>query len=115
MGLFIEGRFLGRPDEICFALEWERGLEDLKVRGMVEGFKKIMSTAEGILGTLIFCPFYGPSERKQFEVRIMLTEFNGIEKRLDELNERLARLQPLRDKSRDAFDQDAYLRDETVF
>ena len=41
----------------------------------------------------------------------MSPEFNGIEKRLDELNERLARLEPLRDKSRDEFDQDPYLRD----
>jgi len=41
----------------------------------------------------------------------MPPEFNGIEKRLDELNERLARLEPLKDKSREAFDQDPYLRD----
>jgi uncharacterized protein YutE (UPF0331/DUF86 family) len=41
----------------------------------------------------------------------MLTEFTGIERRLDELSERLARLQPLRDKTRSDFDQDPYLRD----
>ena len=41
----------------------------------------------------------------------MKPEFSGIERRLDELNERLARLQPLREKSRAEFDQDPYLRD----
>ena len=41
----------------------------------------------------------------------MPPEFNGIEKRLDELNERLARLEPLKEKSREAFDRDPYLRD----
>jgi uncharacterized protein YutE (UPF0331/DUF86 family) len=41
----------------------------------------------------------------------MSSEFNGIEKRLSELNERLARLEPLRNKSRAEFSQDAYLRD----
>ncbi len=41
----------------------------------------------------------------------MPPEFNGIEKRLDELNERLARLEPLKDKSRETFDRDPYLRD----
>ncbi|MGD2157929.1 MAG: DUF86 domain-containing protein [Anaerolineales bacterium] len=41
----------------------------------------------------------------------MTAEFNGIERRLDELSERLARLNPLRDKPRSEFDQDAYLRD----
>ena len=41
----------------------------------------------------------------------MQNEFNGIEKRLDELSERLARLQPLTQKTRLEFDQDAYLRD----
>ena len=41
----------------------------------------------------------------------MQTEFTGIERRLDELNERLARLQPLKDKTRSEFDQDPYLRD----
>lgn len=41
----------------------------------------------------------------------MTAEFNGIERRLDELNERLARLTPLKDKPRHEFDQDPYLRD----
>ena len=41
----------------------------------------------------------------------MTTEFAGIERRLDELNERLARLQPLRDKPQSDFDEDPYLRD----
>ena len=41
----------------------------------------------------------------------MSTEFTGIERRLDELSERLARLQPLREKARIEFDQDPYLRD----
>jgi len=38
-------------------------------------------------------------------------EFSGIERRLDELNERLARLEPLRNKKRADFDADPYLRD----
>lgn len=42
---------------------------------------------------------------------IMTTEFRGIERRLDELSERLARLEPLSEKPRSAFDTDAYLRD----
>ena len=37
--------------------------------------------------------------------------FSGIERRLDELSERLARLEPLRDKPLQEFNQDAYLRD----
>lgn len=41
----------------------------------------------------------------------MTLEFSGIEKRLDELNERLARLYPLQSKSRADFDQEPYLRD----
>lgn len=41
----------------------------------------------------------------------MRSEFAGVERRLDELNERLARLQPLREKARTDFDQDPYLRD----
>ena len=41
----------------------------------------------------------------------MNAEFSGIERRLDELSERLARLEPLRDKPRSEFDQDPYLRD----
>lgn len=41
----------------------------------------------------------------------MPSEFSGIERRLDELSERLARLKPLQVKSRDEFSEDAYLRD----
>ncbi len=33
----------------------------------------------------------------------MPPEFNGIERRLDELNERLARLYPFQDKAQDDF------------
>lgn len=38
----------------------------------------------------------------------MPSEFSGIERRLDELNERLARLQPLQEKKRFEFDQDPW-------
>ena len=38
-------------------------------------------------------------------------EFAGLERRLDELNERLARLCPLKEKNRTEFDEDVYLRD----
>ena len=41
----------------------------------------------------------------------MPNEFSGIVKRLDELNERLARLEPLREQKRAEFDADPYLRD----
>ena len=41
----------------------------------------------------------------------MPSEFSGMERRLDELSERLARLKPLQAKSRDDFSEDAYLRD----
>ncbi len=41
----------------------------------------------------------------------MPSEFSGIERRLDELNERLARLVPLRERNRAEFDSDPYLRD----
>jgi uncharacterized protein YutE (UPF0331/DUF86 family) len=41
----------------------------------------------------------------------MENEFSGIEKRLDELVARLARLRPLQAESREAFDEDPYLRD----
>lgn len=41
----------------------------------------------------------------------MTLEFSGIERRLDELNERLARLYPLQNKARADFEQDPYLRD----
>ncbi len=40
-----------------------------------------------------------------------MTEFNGIERRLDELNERLQRLRPLQEKTRSDFEEDPYLRD----
>ena len=41
----------------------------------------------------------------------MPNEFSGIERRLDELDERLARLQPLQTTARAEFSQDPYLRD----
>jgi uncharacterized protein YutE (UPF0331/DUF86 family) len=41
----------------------------------------------------------------------MRPEFTGIERRLDELSERLARLEPLNQRSRADFDADPYLRD----
>ncbi len=41
----------------------------------------------------------------------MSTEFSGIERRLDELSDRLARLEPLTDKTRAEFEGDPYLRD----
>lgn len=41
----------------------------------------------------------------------MKPKFNGIERRLDELSERLARLEPFRSKLRSEFDADPYLRD----
>lgn len=41
----------------------------------------------------------------------MTVEFNGIERRLDELSERLARLAPLKERPVDDFYEDAYLRD----
>jgi len=41
----------------------------------------------------------------------MPNEFNGIERRLDELNERLARLEPLRERKLAEFDADPFLRD----
>jgi hypothetical protein len=39
----------------------------------------------------------------------MPAEFSDLERRLGELSERLARLQPLSEKPRNAFDQDPYL------
>ena len=60
---------------------------------------------------VITCRCYDPKGRKSWEEREMTAEFSGIERRLDELSERLARLEPLRDKPRHAFDQDVYLRD----
>jgi uncharacterized protein YutE (UPF0331/DUF86 family) len=41
----------------------------------------------------------------------MKPEFSGIERRLDELNERLQRLEPLKSRNLDDFLADAYLRD----
>jgi uncharacterized protein YutE (UPF0331/DUF86 family) len=41
----------------------------------------------------------------------MTSEFSGIERRLDELNERLARLKPLQEKSQAEFESEPYLRD----
>ena len=41
----------------------------------------------------------------------MQLEFSGIERRLDELSERLARLEPLTVRDRAEFDADPYLRD----
>ena len=41
----------------------------------------------------------------------MESAFSGIERRLDELSERLTRLKPLQDKKRAEFDQAPYLRD----
>lgn len=41
----------------------------------------------------------------------MSVEFSGIERRLDELNERLARLPPLCERPRSDVDRDPYLRD----
>lgn len=41
----------------------------------------------------------------------MSTEFSGIERRLDELSDRLARLQPLTSRARRDFEEDPYLRD----
>ena len=41
----------------------------------------------------------------------MESEFSGIERRLDELAERLARLQPLSEIPATEFDDDPYMRD----
>jgi uncharacterized protein YutE (UPF0331/DUF86 family) len=41
----------------------------------------------------------------------MTVEYSGIERRLDELSERLTRLKPLANRDRSEFDQDPYLRD----
>lgn len=41
----------------------------------------------------------------------MSNEFSGIERRLDELSERLARLEPLRNRSLEEFNADPYLKD----
>jgi hypothetical protein len=49
------------------------------------------------------CAPYAPTSCKEMSIS---AEFTGVERRLDELNERLARLQPLRDKARIEFDED---------
>lgn len=41
----------------------------------------------------------------------MTVEFSGIERRLDELSERLSRLEPLKSKTLLEFEGDSYLRD----
>jgi len=41
----------------------------------------------------------------------MRPEFTGVGRRLDELNERLQRLEPLREKDLSEFQRDAYWRD----
>ncbi len=41
----------------------------------------------------------------------MDTEFSGIERRLDELSERLAKLEPFKNRSLSDFQEDSYLRD----
>jgi uncharacterized protein YutE (UPF0331/DUF86 family) len=41
----------------------------------------------------------------------MPSEFSGIERRLDELSERLARLEPLKARPESEFEADPYLRD----
>lgn len=41
----------------------------------------------------------------------MTNKFSGIERRLDELNERLARFRPLQERPRADFSADPYLRD----
>lgn len=51
------------------------------------------------------------NEPISIEVEAMLPEFIGIERRLDELSDRLARLEPLRTRQRAEFDGDPYLRD----
>jgi len=41
----------------------------------------------------------------------MASEFSGIVRRLDELSERLGRLEPLRSRTKADFHRDPYLRD----
>jgi len=55
--------------------------------------------------------YYDPNVIKFSKEMKMPNEFSGIERRLDELNERLARLEPLKEKERSEFDVDPYLRD----
>ena len=44
----------------------------------------------------------------------MRPEFTGIEKRLDELHERLARLEPLRNRTRSEFDKEGAPKNQQV-
>ncbi len=60
---------------------------------------------------LIICRYCGRCEGTSWREMSMLPEFSGIERRLDELNERLGRLGALKDSSREEFDADPYLRD----
>lgn len=57
------------------------------------------------------CPTFALSSGTFYKETIMNDAPNGIARRLDELDERLARLQPLRNRPRHDFDQDPYLRD----
>jgi uncharacterized protein YutE (UPF0331/DUF86 family) len=59
----------------------------------------------------IICLCSAPNATIFCEGMNMSAEFTGIDRRLDELSERLARLQPLKTKARIEFDQDRYLRD----
>jgi len=60
------------------------------------------------MGTIF--PFSGRSAKAFSAIPSRMTEFSGIERRLDELSERL-RLRPLQEKRRTAFDENPYLRD----
>jgi hypothetical protein len=53
----------------------------------------------------------GRRAEEQAEEMTITAEFAGIERCLDELSERLARLQPLRNRTRSDFGADPYLRD----
>ena len=61
------------------------------------------------MATIYLC--FAPSANRSYKENPMPSEFSGIERRLDELNERLARLQALQSKPRAEFDADPYLRD----
>jgi len=60
---------------------------------------------------VITCLYYVPNEKISCEEMNMDAEFNGIERRLDELSERLARLKALSGKPRNDFDEDSFLCD----
>jgi hypothetical protein len=49
---------------------------------------------------VITSPYYDATRTRPSKESRMPNEFSGIEKRLDELNERLARLEPLLDRER---------------